>query len=217
MGVRPTARSRSPVWPPRPSDPADRPTRSGGRRAMGRSTRRCSEGAWWPRTRPWRGRSCRSGRRPGRPPGASRPSGHDRGRAGRWAQLPLVVLGPRGGAGKPGSVRRAAPPTGPLPPARRAPDGLSRSFQLPFGTLPGAAFIGLRTTDVLTHAWDLAQATGQSTDLDPELAAEALEASQERISPAFRGPGRPFGEQQPCPEGRSKADELAAFLRRVVS
>jgi uncharacterized protein (TIGR03086 family) len=98
-----------------------------------------------------------------------------------------------------------------------APDGLSRSFQLPFGTLPGAAFIGLRTTDVLTHAWDLAQATGQSTDLDPELAAEALEASQERISPAFRGPGRPFGEQQPCPEGRAKADELAAFLGRVVS
>jgi uncharacterized protein (TIGR03086 family) len=97
-----------------------------------------------------------------------------------------------------------------------APDGLRRTFELPFATLPGAAFIGLRTSDVFTHAWDLAQATGQSTNLDPELAAEALEAAQARISPAFRGPGRPFGEQQPCPEGRSKADELAAFLGRVV-
>lgn len=97
-----------------------------------------------------------------------------------------------------------------------APDGLTRTFQLPFATLPGAAFIGLRTSDVFTHAWDLAQATGQSTDLDPELAAEALEAAHTRMSPAFRGAGRPFGEEQPCPEGRSKADQLAAFLGRVV-
>ncbi|HEX9546189.1 MAG TPA: TIGR03086 family metal-binding protein [Acidimicrobiales bacterium] len=97
-----------------------------------------------------------------------------------------------------------------------APDGLTRTFDLPFGTIPGAAFIGLRTSDVFTHAWDLAKATGQSTDLDPELAAEALEAAQGRISPAFRGPGRPFGEQQPCPDGRPKADELAAFLGRMV-
>jgi len=82
--------------------------------------------------------------------------------------------------------------------------------------LPGAAFIGLRTSDVFTHAWDLAKATGQPTDIDPELATEALKAAQERISPAFRGPGRPFGEQQPCPDGRSKADELAAFLGRIV-
>jgi uncharacterized protein (TIGR03086 family) len=97
-----------------------------------------------------------------------------------------------------------------------APDGLTRSFELPFATMPGAAFIGLRTSDVFTHAWDLAQATGQPTDLDPELAAEALDAAQARLSPAFRGPGRPFGEQQPCPDGGSKADELAAFLGRVV-
>ena len=97
-----------------------------------------------------------------------------------------------------------------------APDGLTRMFELPFATLPGAAFIGLRTSDVFTHAWDLAKATGQPTDIDPELAAEALKAAQERISPAFRGPGRPFGEQQPCPDGRSKADELAAFLGRIV-
>jgi uncharacterized protein (TIGR03086 family) len=97
-----------------------------------------------------------------------------------------------------------------------APDGLTRMFELPFGTMPGAAFIGLRTSDVFTHAWDLAKATGQSTDLDPDLAAEALEAAQRRISPAFRGPGRPFGEERPCPAGRPTADELAAFLGRLV-
>jgi uncharacterized protein (TIGR03086 family) len=97
-----------------------------------------------------------------------------------------------------------------------SPDGLTRRFELPFGTIPGTAFIGLRTGDVFTHAWDLAKATGQSTDLDPHLAAVALEAAKARISPAFRGPGRPFGEQQQCPDGRSKADEVAAFLGRPI-
>jgi hypothetical protein len=36
--------------------------------------------------------------------------------------------------------------------------------------LPGTAFIELRTSDLLAHAWDLASATGRPTDLDPELA-----------------------------------------------
>jgi uncharacterized protein (TIGR03086 family) len=97
-----------------------------------------------------------------------------------------------------------------------APDGLTRTFELPFGAFPGTAFIGLRTTDLLTHAWDVAKATGQATDLDPEVATLALEASRQRIAPAFRGPGRPFGEEQPCPDGRTVADQLAAFLGRHV-
>jgi uncharacterized protein (TIGR03086 family) len=58
-----------------------------------------------------------------------------------------------------------------------APDGLTRMFELPFATLPGAGFIGMRTSDVFTHAWDLAKATGQPTDIDPELADEALKAA----------------------------------------
>ncbi|HUZ09127.1 MAG TPA: TIGR03086 family metal-binding protein [Acidimicrobiales bacterium] len=97
-----------------------------------------------------------------------------------------------------------------------APDGMTRTFELPFGSLPGAAFIGLRTTDVFTHAWDLAKATGQSTDLDPELAGVLLEAARQRISAEFRGEGRAFGEEQTCPDGRCAADQLAAFLGRAV-
>jgi uncharacterized protein (TIGR03086 family) len=98
-----------------------------------------------------------------------------------------------------------------------ADDGMSRMFELPFGTLPGAGFVGLRASDVFTHAWDLAKATGQSSDLDPELAAEALAAAKIRIQPALRGAGRPFQAEQPCPVGRPVADRLAAFLGRVVT
>jgi uncharacterized protein (TIGR03086 family) len=98
-----------------------------------------------------------------------------------------------------------------------ADDGLTRMFELPFGTMPGAAFIGMRTSDAFVHAWDLAQATGQSTHLDDELAAEALAAARMRIQPQMRGEGRPFRAEQPCPEDRPIADQLAAFLGRNVT
>jgi uncharacterized protein (TIGR03086 family) len=97
-----------------------------------------------------------------------------------------------------------------------APDGLSKRFTLPFGEVPGQQFIGMRTSDVLTHAWDLAVATGQSSDLDPELATEQLAALRAFVGPQFRGPGRPFAEEQPCSPERPPADQLAAFLGRKV-
>lgn len=96
------------------------------------------------------------------------------------------------------------------------PEGMSTAFKLPFGEIPGKIFIGMRTTDVLTHAWDLAAATGQSTDLDPELAAQQLAAARGFVGPQIRGPGKPFAEEQPCPSGRPPADQLAAFLGRTV-
>ncbi len=96
------------------------------------------------------------------------------------------------------------------------PDGMSTMFKLPFGEIPGQVFIGMRTSDVLTHAWDLAAATGQSTDLDPELATEQLAAVRAFVGPQFRGPGKPFGDEQPCSSERAPADQLAAFLGRKV-
>ncbi|WP_057334023.1 TIGR03086 family metal-binding protein [Mycobacterium tuberculosis] len=97
-----------------------------------------------------------------------------------------------------------------------APGGMSATFKLPLGEVPGQVFIGLRTTDVLTHAWDLAAATGQSTDLDPELAVERLAAARALVGPQFRGPGKPFADENPCPRERPPADQLAAFLGRTV-
>jgi uncharacterized protein (TIGR03086 family) len=96
------------------------------------------------------------------------------------------------------------------------PDGLTTMFKLPFGELPGQFFVGVRTADVLTHAWDLAAATGQSTDLDPELAVEQLAAVRAFVGPQLRGPGKPFADEEPCSPERAPADQLAAFLGRKV-
>ena len=97
-----------------------------------------------------------------------------------------------------------------------APDGLSTTFNLPFGELPGQLFVGIRTTDVLTHAWDLAAASGRSTNIEPELATEQLAAARAFVGPQFRGPDKPFGDEQQCSPERSPADQLAAFLGRKV-
>ena len=97
-----------------------------------------------------------------------------------------------------------------------APGGMSALFGLPVGQMTGSDFIRIRTTDALVHAWDLAKATHQSTDLDPELSAQMLAASQ-HLPGALRGPGKFFGDPQPCDESRPPADQLAAFLGRSVS
>jgi conserved hypothetical protein TIGR03086 len=98
-----------------------------------------------------------------------------------------------------------------------APGALEKMIELPFGTFPGAAFMGLATTDQFTHGWDLARATGQNTDLEPELAAQLLVGAKASIPDQFRGPDgkAPFGMAQES-TGESSADELAAFLGRRV-
>jgi uncharacterized protein (TIGR03086 family) len=93
------------------------------------------------------------------------------------------------------------------------PQALTRTYQLSIGDVPGTTFIELRTSDVLAHAWDLATATGQPTDLDPELSEYVLAYSEQMMNrPGLRGDGRPFGEEQRCSEERPAADRLAAFL-----
>lgn len=96
------------------------------------------------------------------------------------------------------------------------PGGLDAVFELPFGQFPARMLIVMRTTDLLAHAWDLAAATGQSTDVDPELATAQLMLARASLPPELRGPGKFFGSEQPCPADRPPADQLAAFLGRPV-
>jgi uncharacterized protein (TIGR03086 family) len=89
---------------------------------------------------------------------------------------------------------------------------------LPIGDVPGTVFIELRTSDLLVHAWDLAVATGQPTDLDPELSQFVLAFSQQMMNrPGLRGDGRPFGAEQRCGDERPAADRVAAFLGRALT
>ena len=103
--------------------------------------------------------------------------------------------------------------------ALSAEGAMGKIIKAPFGDMPGAAFMGLALTDTFQHAWDLAKATGQSTDLAPAMAEMLLKQSQASISDSFRGPDgkAPFGEAQECGDGATNADKLAAFLGRKVA
>jgi uncharacterized protein (TIGR03086 family) len=102
--------------------------------------------------------------------------------------------------------------------AFRAEGAMERIVHLPFGDMPGAAVVGIAATDTFTHGWDLAKATGQRTDLAPELAAGLLAGVRAAIPDSFRGAdgAAPFGPEQSAPAGASNADQLAAFLGRSV-
>ncbi|HLN16828.1 MAG TPA: TIGR03086 family metal-binding protein [Acidimicrobiales bacterium] len=93
---------------------------------------------------------------------------------------------------------------------------MEKVIHLPFGDLPGSAFLWIATGDTFTHGWDLAKATGQSTDLDPALAGELLTQLRPMLPDGMRGPDgqAPFGPEVTVDESAPAADRLAGFLGR---
>jgi uncharacterized protein (TIGR03086 family) len=129
--------------------------------------------------------------------------------AGEAAEAPDFASGDYRAAYEEGSKQAIA--------AFAAPGALERIVKVPFGEFPAVAWMGLATTDTFTHAWDLAKATGQSTDLAPQLAEQLLVGARQAISDALRGnEPMPFAAEKDCPDGAAAADRLAAFLGRTV-
>ncbi len=52
----------------------------------------------------------------------------------------------------------------------KAPGAMDKTVQSPFGDMPGGQFLAAFFMDTLIHGWDLAKATGQSTDRPADLA-----------------------------------------------
>jgi uncharacterized protein (TIGR03086 family) len=94
------------------------------------------------------------------------------------------------------------------------PGVLERTYQAPIGSVPGAVMLHLRITDLLVHAWDLAQATGQPVDLPDDLAEQALAFSRAQLADLPRA-GR-FGPAQPVTHNAPALDRLVAYLGRPV-
>ena len=94
------------------------------------------------------------------------------------------------------------------------PGAMDRIVTLPFGEMPARMAVDIAIFDVTTHAWDLARATGQSTDLDPEVAGAALRAARAMLSDDLRATGR-FGAEVSVPDDAPVADQLAAFTGRT--
>ncbi|MET9399968.1 TIGR03086 family metal-binding protein [Kitasatospora sp. NPDC002965] len=86
------------------------------------------------------------------------------------------------------------------------------------GELPARFPVDQQIAEFAVHAWDLAKATGQSTDgLDHEVARASLAWGRGALRPEYRGSeeeGRSFGAEVKVDEDAPVYDRLVAFFGR---
>jgi uncharacterized protein (TIGR03086 family) len=97
----------------------------------------------------------------------------------------------------------------------RQPGVLDRNWTMPFGPTPGQIAISIATVETVMHGWDVAQATDQQNEFDPELTEAAMQAAQLFPPDIARAPGV-FGPEKECAPDAPMEDRLAAFLGREV-
>ena len=95
------------------------------------------------------------------------------------------------------------------------PGVLDGQWTMPFGATPGQIAITIATVECLMHGWDVAKATGQNPEFDPELTEAAWQAAQLFPPDIVRQPGV-FGPEKECAADAPTEDRLAAFLGRDV-
>lgn len=115
------------------------------------------------------------------------------------------------GADPAGAFRQSAAA---LQAAAARPGVLERRQATPLGSATGAERLQWRIADLLTHGWDLVQATGVAADLPADLAEQALTFVQAQL------PGQPragrFADAQPIRDDAPAIDRLAAITGRPV-
>ncbi|MDQ6674034.1 MAG: TIGR03086 family metal-binding protein [Chloroflexota bacterium] len=131
-------------------------------------------------------------------------------RGGQWAAQDTDVIGDDWA----GAYRQAAIA---LLAAWQQEGALDGTVQLPVGEVSGEWRVSQQIADLAVHGWDIARATGQATNLDPELAQVSLAWARQNLQPQFRGAegsGRAFGAEVVVPEDAPVYDRLAGFFGR---
>jgi uncharacterized protein (TIGR03086 family) len=97
--------------------------------------------------------------------------------------------------------------------AAATPEALAATHTLPFGEMTGSMAVSVIVADQITHAWDLARATGQELDLGDELAEFAL-ATWQPVIPAEGRTGPGFKAVVEVSDDASTIDRLVAYTGR---
>lgn len=96
-----------------------------------------------------------------------------------------------------------------------APGYLDEVAPTPIGLQPGRSVVQHVVNELIVHGWDLAQGTGQGSDIAPAWAGPALRswevffAEYPRENLTFN-----FAPEQLPPSGATPADRVAAYLGR---
>jgi uncharacterized protein (TIGR03086 family) len=95
------------------------------------------------------------------------------------------------------------------------PGALDRTVTMPFGEMPASRLVTFRWVDLISHAWDLAKATGQDANLAPDLCETALVVSHQLLDGRDRT-HLPYKDEVPVLAGATAADRLAGYLGKQV-
>jgi uncharacterized protein (TIGR03086 family) len=98
--------------------------------------------------------------------------------------------------------------------ALRAPGALERAYPMPWGESKGADLARMSAADIVIHAWDLANATGQLHRLDPALCEEVLAWGRTVMKDEYRTPEAGFGPEVAVSADAPACARLAAFYGR---
>ncbi|OIJ67943.1 TIGR03086 family metal-binding protein [Streptomyces mangrovisoli] len=91
---------------------------------------------------------------------------------------------------------------------------LAEPVKVPWGEVPGGQALAGYVMELVTHTWDLAEALGRPTELDPEPAEFALAVARRVLPEPERDADTPFDTARPAPEGADAHGRLAAWLGR---
>lgn len=92
---------------------------------------------------------------------------------------------------------------------------LERTTNMPFGAVPGSMAITIGIVELAQHGWDIARATRQGANFDPELTEAAIGIAKQMPAEMVRQPGV-FGPEVECSPDAAASERLAAFLGRAV-
>jgi uncharacterized protein (TIGR03086 family) len=98
--------------------------------------------------------------------------------------------------------------------AWRRPGALEQKIKTGAGEMPGSALANMALSEMLTHTWDLAKATGQRMPADDVEVDAILAGMKQTLKPEARK--STFGPEVQAPNGAPPIDRLAAFLGRQV-
>jgi uncharacterized protein (TIGR03086 family) len=92
------------------------------------------------------------------------------------------------------------------------PGALDAPCAVSYGPVPGEVYAGHRLIDVLIHGWDVASATGQTTEIDPSLIEACWHVVRPQLS-LLQGSGA-FGVETTTPADSDPQTSLLFALGR---
>ncbi|HET9728678.1 MAG TPA: TIGR03086 family metal-binding protein [Acidimicrobiia bacterium] len=96
-----------------------------------------------------------------------------------------------------------------------APDVLDHDWNMPFGKVPAEQGLAGAAMEITQHGWDIARATGQDIDFDPDVTEFVFETAR-GIPDEFVRNEFVFGPKVAPAADAPLADQLAAYLGRQI-